>query len=60
LIGEIAAADVGIVDADLGRAARGALAIPASRCREFALKFSFDRATQQFLTNVRDALSGGG
>ena len=60
LIGEIAEGDVGIVDADLGQAARAALAIPASRCREFALKFSFDRATQQFLTNVRGALSGGG
>ena len=60
LISEIAAGEVGHIDADLGQAARAALAIPASRCREFALRFSFERATQQFLTNVRDALSTGG
>ena len=44
---------VGCLDEDLGRAARAALEIPAERCREFALKFSWSNCAQQFLDNLR-------
>lgn len=43
---------VGYLDEDLGRAARAALEIPAERCREYALRFSWRRCTQQFLDNL--------
>lgn len=44
---------VGCLDEDLGHAARSALAIPAARCRAFALRFSWDNCVRQFLDNLR-------
>jgi len=46
-------ADVGVLDEDLGRAVRGALEIPADRCREFALRHSWRASSEQFLANLR-------
>lgn len=43
---------VGVLDEDLGHAARSALAIPADRCRAYAEIFSWDRCAEQFLTNL--------
>ncbi len=44
---------VGFLDEDLGKAARQALAIPADRCRDYALTFSWDTSVRQFLDNLR-------
>ncbi|MCC7275064.1 MAG: glycosyltransferase family 1 protein [Alphaproteobacteria bacterium] len=43
---------VGVLDADLGKAARAALAIPGERCRAYAEGFSWERCTDQFLVNL--------
>ncbi|RIA56367.1 glycosyltransferase involved in cell wall biosynthesis [Dichotomicrobium thermohalophilum] len=48
---------VGVLDEDLGRAARAALNIDRSACREFALKFSWEACTRQLLDNIRIAES---
>lgn len=45
--------DAGCLDEDLGRAVRGALAIPAERCRAHALRFSWRASAEQFLANLR-------
>ena len=42
----------GCLDADLGRAARAALAIPPERCRAHALTFSWRHSAEQFLGNL--------
>jgi len=44
---------VGVMDEDLGRAAREALSISPERCREHALKFSWRASAEQFLNNLR-------
>jgi glycosyltransferase involved in cell wall biosynthesis len=46
-------APVGVLDEDLGRAARGALKIDPLACREFALGYSWRVSTQQFLANLQ-------
>jgi glycosyltransferase involved in cell wall biosynthesis len=43
----------GVLDEDLGRAVRQALAIPSEVCRRQALKFSWDTSVRQFLDNLR-------
>ncbi|PWC32181.1 glycosyltransferase family 1 protein [Azospirillum sp. TSO22-1] len=43
----------GCLDEDLKRAVEGALAIPAERCRDYALTFSWRRSAEQFLGNLR-------
>ena len=43
---------VGVLDEDLGRAARKALAIPPERCRQYALNFSWESCARQFLGNL--------
>ena len=48
--------DCGILDADLGRAALAALAIPRERCRKYASRFLWSQSTRQFL----DAVEHGG
>jgi len=42
----------GILDNDLGTAARHALKLNPARCREHAMQFTWDAATDQFLTNL--------
>jgi len=37
----------------LGRAARAALNIDRSACREFALKFSWEACARQLMDNIR-------
>jgi glycosyltransferase involved in cell wall biosynthesis len=44
--------DVGVLDEDLGRAARSAAEIPSERCRSFALEHSWTRSAEQFLDNL--------
>jgi glycosyltransferase involved in cell wall biosynthesis len=45
----------GALDADLGRAIRAALGIPADTARAHALKFSWDACTDQFVANLATA-----
>jgi glycosyltransferase involved in cell wall biosynthesis len=45
-------ATVGVMDTDLGRAARAALAIPSDACRAYALTFSWESSARQFLSNL--------
>lgn len=52
VIGE---SDVGVLDEDLGRATREALALDRSACRAHALQFSWDNAAAQFLSNLAPA-----
>ncbi len=42
----------GVLDEDLGRAARAALEIPPERCRAHALKYSWDASFDQFENNL--------
>jgi glycosyltransferase involved in cell wall biosynthesis len=42
----------GVLDPDLGRAAREALKLDRRRCRQAAEQFSWERATRQFLDNL--------
>jgi glycosyltransferase involved in cell wall biosynthesis len=44
---------VGVLDEDLGRAVRLALDIDPGRCREYAIKHSWQAAAGQFLNNVQ-------
>lgn len=46
-------AAVGVLDADLRRAALAALRIDRARCREFALAHSWEQATRQFIALQR-------
>jgi glycosyltransferase involved in cell wall biosynthesis len=41
-----------VLDRDLGAAARRALAIPADRCRAYAMGYSWAASTEQFLGNL--------
>lgn len=43
---------IGRLDADLRRAALEALDIPADICRDFALQFTWERCTTQFVDNL--------
>ncbi len=45
-------APVGCLSEDLGEAVTVALEVPAERCREFALQFSWAASTDQFLFNL--------
>jgi glycosyltransferase involved in cell wall biosynthesis len=42
----------GVLDEDLKAAVQKALSIPAAACRDYALKFSWDRAVDQFVANL--------
>lgn len=44
--------DVGALDADLRAACLRALDLDRSRCREFALQFTWDRCTRQLFDNI--------
>ncbi|ACI99637.1 glycosyltransferase family 4 protein [Rhodospirillum centenum] len=44
---------VGVLDADLGRAALAALEIDPVRCRDFAMHYSWQASAQQFVNNLR-------
>ena len=44
--------DIGVLDTDLGQAARAAAEIPSERCRNFALDYSWTRSAEQFLDNL--------
>ncbi|AWK86524.1 glycosyltransferase family 4 protein [Azospirillum thermophilum] len=46
-------AGVGCLDTDLKRAVERALAIPADKCRDYALGYSWRRSAEQFLSNLR-------
>lgn len=48
---------VGVLDEDLGRAAREALDIDRAACRDYALTFSWEVCTRQLLDNIRLAES---
>jgi glycosyltransferase involved in cell wall biosynthesis len=48
----IGSSGCGVLDEDLGAAARRALAIPRERCRAHALRFSWRRCAEQFLANL--------
>lgn len=48
----IGASGCGVLDQDLGRAARRALAIAPEQCRAYALGFSWRRCAEQFLQNL--------
>ena len=43
---------VGVLDEDLGRAARAAIDIPGDRCRTYAEAFSWGHCAEQFLGNL--------
>jgi glycosyltransferase involved in cell wall biosynthesis len=42
----------GILDNDLGNAARQALRLNPDNCRAHAMQFTWERATDQFLANL--------
>jgi glycosyltransferase involved in cell wall biosynthesis len=48
----LAGSGAGCLDEDLGRAVHAALAIPAERCREHALRFSWRASAEQFLGHL--------
>ena len=52
LAGQDAAAPAGVLDEDLGRAIRTALALDPAACRAYALRHSWAAATDQFLANL--------
>ena len=54
----VAASGTGVLDADLGRAALAALAIPRERCRAHALTFSWQASAQAFFSHVEDGNAG--
>ena len=45
----------GVLDQDLARASARALEIPRTRCRAYALQFSWRRCAEQFLHNLHPA-----
>lgn len=49
----IGSSGVGVLDEDLAKAAREALAIDPVKCRDYALTFSWTSCTQQFLDNLK-------
>ena len=48
----LAGSDAGALDEDLQRAALRALSLSRSRCREYALRFSWSACAQQFLDQL--------
>lgn len=48
----LAGAPVGVLDADLGKAARAALTLDRAACRDYALGFSWEASVRQFLDNL--------
>jgi glycosyltransferase involved in cell wall biosynthesis len=44
---------VGFLDEDLAGAARRALDVPPAACRDYALQFSWQRSSEQFLANLQ-------
>ncbi|MQT11111.1 glycosyltransferase family 4 protein [Segnochrobactrum spirostomi] len=46
----------GVLDNDLAAAAKAALSIPRDRCREYALRFSWEASARQFLDNLIEAM----
>ena len=49
---------VGVLDADLRKAALAALNLSRDAAREFALRFTWESSVEQFLSNLRPANSG--
>ena len=45
--------DVGVLDEDLGQAVSRALEVDPARCRDYALRHSWQVAANQFLSNVQ-------
>ena len=56
LLAEIQSAGLGVLDADLKKAALQSLSIPREACRGYALGFSHKETTRQFIGNIRNAL----
>ena len=56
LLAEIQSAGLGVLDADLKKAAMQSLSIPREACRGYALGFSHQETTRQFIGNIRNAL----
>jgi glycosyltransferase involved in cell wall biosynthesis len=50
----------GMLDEDLGRAVKSAVALDRTRCRAFALRHSWQTATAQFVRHLQPAISGSG
>ena len=50
--------DAGVLDEDLGRACRKALAVPRERARAFSLRYTWSSSARQFLDNVAAAHDG--
>ncbi len=48
----------GVLDEDLGHAARAALEVPRENCRAFALRHSWEAATTMFRNHLVDARTG--
>jgi len=48
----LAGSDAGVLDEDLGQAARRALAVPRDRCRAHALTYSWAASASQFSNNL--------
>ncbi len=44
--------EVGVLDEDLGKAARACLDMPSQPCRAYALEFSWRRCAEQFFGNL--------
>ena len=55
----LSGATCGILDHDLGKAARAALAIPSSHCRAFAQTHTLKASFESFLANIRHAQAAG-
>jgi len=49
---------VGVLNEDLGEACLAALHISRAACREFALQYSWENSTRQFISHLRDVNSG--
>jgi len=56
----VGGARVGVLDADLGKAARAALELDPARCRAHALKYSWANCAREFIDNVVCVKNGGG
>ena len=54
----IGGSEAGVLDEDLGRACREALAVSRETARDFSLRFTFAASTRQFLDNVAVAHEG--
>lgn len=49
---------IGVLDNDLGKAARSALLLPRSAARRFALGFTWEASARQFRDNILSATRG--